>query len=80
MKIIKTKDDISSLVKGDNYIISPKGIDYNKPEELYKFQDEINSIQELIENKINKDNDIANSDIKREEIIQVEQVKKASKK
>jgi len=80
MKIIKTKNDINSLVKGDNYIISPKGIDYNKPEELYKFQDEINSIQELIENKINKDNDIANSDIKREEIIQVEQVKKASKK
>ena len=77
MKIIKTKDDISSLVKGDNYIISPKGIDYNKPEELYKFQDEINSIQELIENKINKDNDIA-SGIKGEEII--EKVKKASKK
>jgi len=77
MKIIKTKNDINSLVKGDNYIISPKGIDYNKPEELYKFQDEINSIQELIENKINKDNDIA-SGIKGEEII--EKVKKASKK
>lgn len=77
MKIIKTKNDINSLVKGDNYIISPKGIDYNKPEELYKFQDEINSIQELIENKINKDNDIA-SGIKGEEII--EKVKKARKK
>lgn len=57
MKIIKTKNDINLLVKGDSYIISPKGIDYNKPEELHKFQDEINSIQEAIENKIKKDNE-----------------------
>lgn len=59
MKIIKTIADIKELKFGDQYIIQPKGLDYQKPETIIKMADTVNKLQASIEAKFSKPNNKA---------------------
>ena len=54
MKIIKTIADIKELKFGDQYIIEPKGLDYQNPESLIKLAPEIEKLQNAVEESIKK--------------------------
>lgn len=54
MKIIKTIADIKELKFGDQYIIEPKGLDYQEPETIIKMADTVNKLQASIEAKFSK--------------------------
>lgn len=59
VKIIKSTEDIADLVAGDQYIIQPKGLDYQKPETIIKMADTVNKLQASIEAKFSKPNNKA---------------------
>ena len=54
MKIIKTIADVKELKFGDQYIIQPKGLDYQNPESLIKLAPEIEKLQNAVEESIKK--------------------------
>ena len=56
MKIIKNKKDIETLKLGDQYIIEPKGLDYQDPLSFFKVIDEMDAIQKAIEKKFSSEN------------------------
>lgn len=54
VKIIKSTEDIADLVAGDQYIIQPEGLDYQKPETIIKLAPEIEKLQNAVEESIKK--------------------------
>ena len=63
MKIISKVQDIKDLEYGDQYVIMPDGVDYQKPETLIKSAKEIERLQSLIEKKFKKEKkDVADKD------------------
>ncbi len=48
MIIIETEKDINKLKPGDQFLIDPVGIDYNNPESILAFQEEIKNLEEAI--------------------------------
>ena len=52
MKIIKTIADIKELKFGDQYIIEPKGLDYQKPETIVEVSAEAAKLQAAVEKHI----------------------------
>ena len=54
MKIVTNLTEAKSLEIGDEYIIEPKGLDYQKPETIIKMADTVNKLQASIEAKFSK--------------------------
>lgn len=52
VKIITTIEEAKALEFGEQYIIQPKGMDLQKPEDIHKHLDKIASIQEAVEKSI----------------------------
>ena len=52
MKIIKTIADIKELKFGDQYIIEPKGLDYQKPETIIEASTGVAKLQSAVEKHI----------------------------
>ncbi len=48
MIIIETEKDINKLKPGDQFLIDPVGIDYNNPESILAFQEEIIRLENII--------------------------------
>jgi len=48
MIIIETEKDINKLKLGDQFLIDPVGIDYNNPESILAFQEEIIRLENII--------------------------------
>lgn len=59
VKVITTISEAKKLVFGDQYIIQPKGLDYQKPETIIKMADTVNKLQASIEAKFSKPNNKA---------------------
>lgn len=51
MIIIETEKDINKLKPGDQFLIDPVGIDYNNPESILAFQEEIIRLENIIADK-----------------------------
>ena len=51
MKIIQNENQISNLVKGEEFILKPPGFNYNEPEKLDLFLKMLEKLQSLIDEK-----------------------------
>ena len=54
MKIVTNITEAKALEIGDEYIIEPKGLDYQKPETLVELAPEIEKLQNAVEESIEK--------------------------
>ena len=54
MKIVTNLTEAKALELGDEYIIQPKGLDYQNPESLIKLAPEIEKLQNAVEESIKK--------------------------
>lgn len=54
VKVITTISEAKKLVFGEQYVIQPKGLDYQNPESLIKLAPEIEKLQNAVEESIKK--------------------------